>query len=196
MFESGFEISGVSSGIVIEGGQQTCPNCGAMARILDGEWGDAGGAMRLLRGPEWSIRRLADFQQRLRDAKSAAEAWRIVEQEAPELAREVKRQRPKMSGGDVAAWISAIFAALMYVQSMMQGQPATPEQIRRVVHEVVSSYDQDDQDHQDDEAPAEEDPKVERPTDGPSTTPPSSTPPSPDAEEPPPAPGHELPPTT
>lgn len=150
----GINISG-SSNVTMSNNVTGCPECGGVARFIDGVLDVKDEAIVLKSGPQWS----ADVIERLRLGLSRAahddieDPDEFIRQELPEIAEPVtqavdamSRRSPRTSRRTLlrkaAGWLLLLIAegAIQEVANEAIGineDAATPEQVQRIVHDEL-----------------------------------------------------------
>lgn len=144
----GINLGSTSRGITVRG-FATCPDCGGSAQFLegtfDGSWTpDAGEALKLVAGSEWTRQRLIEFQEALR--RAAANPESAVDEVAPfspETADFLQRLKLKITDQQFVALLVALtglgtlllqgVATAIAVLGYLEPEPVPTQQIFQVI---------------------------------------------------------------
>lgn len=126
-----------------------CPRCGAFARILDGTYLLSSGVAELLSGPAWSLDRLRQFREQIREMGSAdtvaelEERVRALELADPEAAGVVRSflRSPELQGA--AAAIGTLLGIVGLIITLLTlGAKPSAQEIERIVQEQLHEQQQ------------------------------------------------------
>jgi hypothetical protein len=129
-----------TSNLSLKGNRETCPYCGDMAEIMDGEYEVIDGAMRLLSAPEVTHGRLRSLRSLVEDLwdqdASSEDVGVALDREVPTLGRLLPSDRKAL-----LAWLTIL---LMVIDLLLQRydhvhEPpeVTPDQIDQLIDEII-----------------------------------------------------------
>jgi hypothetical protein len=146
VFESrAFSFEGNIHGLTLKGNWETCPICGAMAEIMDGEFDVIDGVVRLLAAPQTTLDRLQRLRELLQNLRaenaSPEQAAEVLEAEAPGLARLLPRNRAEFLA--VLAILLTVIAILVgHYDATHQKSGLTDNDVTKIIKEVIDHQQQ------------------------------------------------------
>lgn len=182
-FESNAYNLQQSVGTQIVGVQETCPNCGRLARVMEGQFSFIGPDVTIHNAPQWSrdlVFRLSKAQahrlkttvawaqQRVEEHPESDErAAQAVEKSLEENAPAVLRMLDALGGRRgmaAAAWLGVLIAVVMLLLQIFgqSGGEFSEDDVQQVVEETVRAYER----QQSPEVPVETTPEAPHPEPG------------------------------
>lgn len=125
-----------------------CPRCGAMARMLDGEFRVIGEALHLLSAPDWTLttlRRVADLLGEIEEKKDVSSVADELEEVSPEVAGWLRRVAANWTTGytlTVIQIIVAIVIPLVTTWIIYGGKADDAELLRNVEQQVTEQIEE------------------------------------------------------
>ncbi|NNN16369.1 MAG: hypothetical protein HKL82_11025 [Acidimicrobiaceae bacterium] len=147
VFESrGFRIENARH-VTLQGNRETCPSCGAMAEIMDGEFDFIRDTITVLSAPQITINRLQALERLLRQGadRPPEEVVRAIGEEAPDLGATLLRTLLPSDPSKLREWLLVLLAVIQLLISLqtlpMAEQAGTPSEveIEQIVRNVINS---------------------------------------------------------
>jgi hypothetical protein len=140
VFESrGIKLGGNVTGLILRGNRETCPACGAMAEIMDGEFDFVDGAVTVLSASKFTQDQLAKFGATLNELRKTRASPEVVanaiEAEAPELTTIASMLRGQNSVA-LAAWLAVLIALVQWLTARSDTKPLTSNDVARIVEKI------------------------------------------------------------